>query len=160
MTWTMVVHSKDILLLYYPIQKDALSKLAMTWTINVFSCYLIYYWVLTYMYAANKIWENIFLSNQLQLAVNQRVARDEYFRVVSLNLFFTICINLIKVKSTFSSLHFQAISILLPKFYFYRFQSLFSKTRFILVPTVISVMEISYVADGMHCWNIKCLHGH
>ena len=66
MTWTMVVHSKDILLLYYPIQKDALSKLAMTWTINVFSCCLIYYRVLTYMYAANKIWENIFLDNYLQ----------------------------------------------------------------------------------------------
>ena len=66
MTWTMVVYSKDILLLYYPIQKDALSKLAMTWTINVFSCCLIYYRVLTYMYAANKIWENIFLDNYLQ----------------------------------------------------------------------------------------------
>ncbi|KAK7850520.1 hypothetical protein CFP56_000686 [Quercus suber] len=35
MTWTMVVYSKDVLLLYYPIQKDALSKLTMTWTINV-----------------------------------------------------------------------------------------------------------------------------
>ena len=34
----------------------------------------------------------------------------------------------ILTKSHFQSLHFQAISILVPKFYFYSFQSLFWKT--------------------------------
>ena len=49
-------------------------------------------------------------------------------------------------KNTFWSLHFQAILILVHRFYFYHFQSLFLKTCSVLVPTIISVTELSYMA--------------
>ena len=76
------------------------------------------------------------------------------------SIFLFLKVFLKKAKSTFSSLHFQVILILVLRFYFYHFQSLFLKTHFVLVLTVISVTEISYVMDGIHCQHIKCLHDH
>ena len=58
---------------------------------------------------------------------------------------------LILAKITFSSLYFLAIPTLIPIFYFQRFQSLFRKTRYVLIPTVISLTENIYMADGVHC---------
>ena len=58
---------------------------------------------------------------------------------------------LILAKITFSSLYFLAIPTLVPIFYFQCFQSLFRKTRYVLIPTVISLTENIYMADGVHC---------
>jgi len=47
--------------------------------------------------------------------------------------------------------YFLIISHLVPKI---------KKNDLVFVPTVISLREIVYVKDGMHCWHNKCCRGH
>ena len=56
--------------------------------------------------------------------------------------------NKIKTKTTFWSLYFQAIPILILIFYFHHFYSLFRKTPSILVLSVSALTAKSYVANG------------
>ena len=50
-------------------------------------------------------------------------------------------------KTTFPSLHFHVILILVPIFYFHRFWSLFKKMSFLLVLFVSALMTKSNMAD-------------
>ena len=59
----------------------------------------------------------------------------------------------------FSPLHFRAISILVPTFLFYHFQSLIQLTLVILVLSVSQQMEIADVANGLIKILIKIHHG-
>ena len=57
-------------------------------------------------------------------------------------------INRFMAKNTFWSLHFQPISVLVPKFFFLPLLVPLLKNASILVPVVISETDIADVANG------------
>ena len=75
-------------------------------------------------------------------------------------IFIYIYIYIYLSKTTFSSLHFHAISTLVSIFYFHYFYSLSWKKRLVFVPSITSEMENAHVANGVHYWHTKSWRSH